>query len=138
MLSSEAAAEDATQETFMRVHRYLQTAGDAREILGRIYRIATNYCLNEIRNEKTHHRLLQIAPQPVGASAEDPLADRDLVRRLVMRAPPAVRTAAWLYHVDGMKQEAIADVLGVSRRTVVSRLNQFSETARRFVKRESA
>ncbi|MFI5376709.1 MAG: sigma factor, partial [Candidatus Rokuibacteriota bacterium] len=47
-----ASAEDATQETFVRVRRHLEKAPDAHEALLWIYRIATNYCLNELRDRK--------------------------------------------------------------------------------------
>src|SRR6267378_1378915 len=52
LLGDRATAEDATQETFMRVHRHLDKAPDSTEALAWIYRIATNYCLNEIRDRK--------------------------------------------------------------------------------------
>jgi DNA-binding transcriptional regulator LsrR (DeoR family) len=53
-----------------------------------------------------------------------------------MRAPPAVRAVAWLYHVDGMQQENIASAMGISRRTVINRLNAFADTCRKFVGRD--
>ena len=52
LLRDRAAAEDATQETFMRVLRHLDRAPDADEAIRWIWRIATNYCLNELRNSK--------------------------------------------------------------------------------------
>jgi RNA polymerase sigma-70 factor (ECF subfamily) len=42
LLGENAAAEDATQETFLRVHRHLERTPE--EALGWTYRIATNYC----------------------------------------------------------------------------------------------
>ena len=61
--------------------------------------------------------------------------DRDLARRLVARATPKVRSVAWLYHVDGFDQAEVALVLGVSRRTVVKRLQLFCANARKFARR---
>ena len=52
MLSDESAAEDATQETFLRVQRHLDRVPSAREALYWIYRVATNYCLNELRSRR--------------------------------------------------------------------------------------
>jgi len=45
---------------------------------------------------------------------------------------------AWLYHVDGLEQDEVARVLGVSRRTVVNRLQSFATNARKFVRREAS
>src|SRR5690349_11450849 len=123
LLVDDALAEDAAQETFLRVHRHLDAAPSSEEALRWIYRIATNYCLNKIRDRKN-------APIPVeelasiqrgeteGEIGEERLANRDLASRLIREAPEQVRTAAWLYHVDGMDQAEVAEVLGVSRRTV--------------------
>ena len=51
LLADAAAAEDATQETFMRVHRHLDKA-DSRDALAWIYRIATNLAISELRKRK--------------------------------------------------------------------------------------
>jgi RNA polymerase sigma-70 factor (ECF subfamily) len=141
ILSDEAEAEDATQETFVRVHRHLERVPGEREALYWIYRVATNYCLNELRDRKRR-------PAP-GASAlpersatgvdlEARLADRDFVVRLVEAVHEKVRPVAWLYHVDGFEQEEIAQMLDLSRRTVSSRLAAFSESARKFLRRAAA
>ena len=86
LLGDRAAAEDATQETFLRVQRHLAKAPDANEALAWVYRIATNYCLNEIRDRK--HRPVAEAelPETAGQSLDAILADRDLVARIVRRS----------------------------------------------------
>ncbi|MFT3693770.1 MAG: sigma-70 family RNA polymerase sigma factor [Kofleriaceae bacterium] len=136
LLGDRASAEDATQETFVRVHRHVAKAPDAREALMWIYRIATNYCLNELRDRKL---------RPSGDSdgfdvaydLGEMLANRDLVERIVRRSPEQVRAAAWLHHVDGMDQGEVARVLGVSRRTVVNKLSEFAANATKFIQRSA-
>jgi RNA polymerase sigma-70 factor, ECF subfamily len=138
LLGDGGAAEDATQETFMRVHRHLDKA-DSREALGWIYRIATNYCLNEIRNRKRRAELDERVPRPgVGATVDQVLADRELVARIVDRAPEKLRVVAWLHHVDGLDQGEVARVLDISRRTVVNRLAEFTDSARKLIQQEAA
>jgi RNA polymerase sigma-70 factor (ECF subfamily) len=138
MLDTDQAAEDATQETFVRVHRHIERAPDSREALAWIYRIATNYCLNEIRDRKKRPELREQLPELPDGLGEGRLADRDLARRLVKHTPDQLRTIAWLYHVDGLQQDEIANVLGISRRTVVSRLQQFVDHSRKFIKRSGS
>ena len=139
ILESRDAAEDATQETFLRVHRHLARAPNAEEALRWIYRIATNYCLNELRNDKRHRTLLEgVSHGVVIDLAEDRILERDLGRRLVLGAPEHVRAAAWLHHVDGLDQQEVACVLGVSRRTVVNYLTLFAKHAKNFVARSVA
>jgi RNA polymerase sigma-70 factor (ECF subfamily) len=137
LLADDGAAEDATQETFMRVYRHLDKA-DSRQALSWIYRIATNYCLNEIRNRKHRPDLAADLPEGQGQSLAQVLADRDLAARIVQRAPEKLRVVAWLHHVDGLDQGEVASVLDISRRTVVNRLAEFEDNARKFVQRGAA
>jgi RNA polymerase sigma-70 factor (ECF subfamily) len=129
LLRDDQAAEDAAQETFLRVHRHLARAPDAREALRWIYRIATNYCLNELRNRRQRAQPVAF-PEPPVPSGADAFADRDLVRRIVEHVPEKLRAVAFLYHVDGLEQAEVAAVLGISRRTVVNRLAEFGTRAR--------
>ncbi len=135
LLGDNAAAEDATQETFMRVHRHLDSTPDAA--LGWIYRIATNYCLNELRNRGRRAEPRESLPERADESLEAVLANRDLVKRLILRADPQVANVAWLHHVDGMEQTEVATVLGMSRRTVVNRLADFNRNALKFIRRDA-
>jgi RNA polymerase sigma-70 factor (ECF subfamily) len=134
ILGDAIAAEDATQETFVRVHRHLAKAPDAQRALYWIYRIATNYCLNELRARGFRPQSLDGAAEPDTGSA-DRLGDRDLVLRILAQASAQTRQVAWLYHVDGLDQHEVAAVLGVSRRTVVTRLAELAEGAQRYLRR---
>jgi RNA polymerase sigma-70 factor (ECF subfamily) len=133
MLRDDAAAEDATQETFLRVLRHLKKAPDDREALTWIYRIATNHCLNVLRDARRRAR--EPDPVPGPAHPESALADRNFVEHALRRAPRKVSVVAWLHHVDGLAQGDVANVLGISRRTVVNRLSHFAKSLRRLADR---
>jgi len=135
LLGDHAGAEDATQETFMRIHRHLDRAPEAGDALAWIYRIATNYCLNEIRNRKLRPLVELEVAEPIGEDLEAALANRDVASRIVLRSPEKLRGPAWLHHVDGLDQGEVARVLGISRRTVGNRLAEFADHARKFVAR---
>jgi RNA polymerase sigma-70 factor (ECF subfamily) len=140
LLTDDSAAEDATQETFLRVQRHLDRVPSAREALYWIYRVATNYCLNELRNRRGRAQPQDELPdiaEDLG-TAEARLGDRDLARRLIARARPNLRTIAWLYHVDGFEQDEVAAIVGVSRRTVATQLARFASNARKFIRRSAA
>jgi RNA polymerase sigma-70 factor, ECF subfamily len=131
ILGEGAAAEDATQETFLRVYRHLDKAPGNDEAIAWIYRIATNYCLNELRSRKTR-------AQPIDATApaaplETLLQNRDQAWQVVTGVPEKLRAVAYLHHVDGLEQAEVARVLGISRRTVVYRLAEFQERARKLL-----
>ena len=135
LLGDRVAAEDATQETFLRVYRHLDKAPTSWEALRWIYRIATNYCLNEIRDRRLRPRCQSEARDLAGANPDEILADRDLVMRIVRRSPEKLRATAWLHHVDGLDQGEVARVLGSSRRTVINHLATFARNARKFAAR---
>lgn len=142
LLGDRVAAEDATQETFMRVHRHLAKAPDASQALAWIYRIATNYCLNEIRDRRLRPQASAEADgelaEPIGVELAEVLANRDAVARIIRRSPEKLRAPAWLHYIDGLDQGEVARVLGISRRSVTNRLGDFLEGARKFLARSGA
>lgn len=135
LLRDDVAAEDATQEVFLRVLRHIESAPTDQAALAWIYRISTNYCLNQLRDRSRQAEPVDELPDAPGEHPEPSLLDRDLAMRLVMRAPDKLRAPAVLYYVDGLEQEQIAKTLGVSRRTVINRLGEFADRARKFVAR---
>ncbi|HET9451079.1 MAG TPA: RNA polymerase sigma factor [Aggregicoccus sp.] len=135
ILGDEAAAADATQETFLRVHRKLDAPISAQEVLGYIYRVATNHCFNVLRDRRRQAEPMAELPEGPGPNLEEALGQVDLARRLMAQLPQKLAAVAWLHHVDGLTQEELARVLGVSRRTVVNRLSDFQKSARKFAQR---
>ncbi|HXU06473.1 MAG TPA: sigma-70 family RNA polymerase sigma factor [Polyangia bacterium] len=133
ILRDVAAAEDATQEVFFRIQDHLAHIDGTRPALGWLYRAATNHCLNEVRNGQTHAVLLAAVPHPSGPDVEQRFHQRDLVGRLIRDLPEDLALIAWLYHVDELDQAEIAEICGVSRRTVIARLHRFAEQARIFL-----
>src|SRR5207249_1569619 len=110
-------------------------APDSHEALRWVYRIATNYCLNELRDRQRRPDPRAEVPEPPSENAELAYANRDLAARLVDRAAEKVRSVAWLHYVDGFDQQEVANVLGISRRTVVNRLSDFDRNAQKFLRR---
>jgi RNA polymerase sigma-70 factor (ECF subfamily) len=139
-LKDDALAEDATQEVFVRVLRHIESAPDDATALAWIYRISTNYCLNQIRDRSRQAE--PTAPDELpegdgeGAGSETEMLDRDTAMKLIRRAPEKLQEVAVLYYVDGMEQEQVAKTLGISRRTVINRLQEFIERSKKFVSRD--
>jgi RNA polymerase sigma-70 factor (ECF subfamily) len=105
------------QETFLRVRRRMSAMPRGNE-LPWMYRIATNYCLNELRNRKTRtearsRMVVELRP------LEEQLGTTDHARRVLQRLPARTRQVAWLHYAEGMNQDEVATALGISRRTVV-------------------
>ena len=138
LLRDDALAQDATQDIFVRVMRHVDSAPKDEAALSWIYRISTNYCLNLIRDRDRRAVPMEQLPERVGAHPETALLDRELALKLVRHAPEKLRVPAVLYYVDGFEQLQIARALGISRRTVVNRLNDFIDRSKKFLSTDEA
>lgn len=133
ILGDDAAAEDATQDVFIRVLGSLASfRGDSQPSTW-LYRVVTNLCLNRLRDGKRHRERLDelgsaraVAGAAQGASVEDRLG----LQRLLAEVPAELAEAAVYYHIDELDQDEIAALTGVARRTVGYRLERFRELAR--------
>jgi RNA polymerase sigma-70 factor (ECF subfamily) len=134
LLGDAAAAEDATHEVFMRVQRHIARAPDASEILPWLRRIATNYCLNELRNRTLRARPMGTVESAETRHPEDSIAARNQARRLLASLPDHLRDVAWLTYVDDMQQDETAKALGISRRTVVNRIRELRARAQEMAR----
>ena len=122
-------ARDATQEVFVRALRYAGTLKADRECLPWLYRVATNYCLNWIRDRKP---IDDRQPEEIlqEGSGERRLAARQQVLSLLDKFDEKTRQVAVYSLLDGMTQEEIASVMGLSRKTVGKKLSRFSQRAK--------
>ena len=70
LLGNPESARDATQEVFVRMLRHSEKLDSDRECLPWLYRVATNYCLNQIRDSKRlEFREPADLPEPLGGTS---------------------------------------------------------------------
>ena len=136
ILKDPEAAKDATQEVFVRLVRDMSRLEDRATVLPWIYRVATNHCFNVRRNVS---RRGEDAATPDLELADSTPADmypnRALAQQVLSQFDETTRSVAVGVLVDGMEHEEIAEVLGISRRTVARKLERFLDTARQFLAR---
>lgn len=107
---------------------------DAPMDLPYLYRAVTNRCLSFLRDESNRARLLQrhdeaLAPPPRTACDERAIG-HDLLVKLVARLAPGEGEVLAYRYVDDMTQEEIAELLGLSRKTIGKRLERIREAVR--------
>jgi len=128
ILRDDEAARDITQEVFIRCLGHRNQLRPGRELLGWLYRVATNLCLNFLRDQdirRTHHeRLAQLQDE----WHERP-SSREVLQLLSGLDERAQAIAVYVY-VDGMTHEEAAEVAQVTDRTVRNCLVRFAEHAR--------
>jgi len=125
------AAEDVTQQVFLKFFRNLKRfRGDAR-VSTWLYRITVNHCIDEQKKRRRFSFLADIfredGEEAHPVSDEDAGAGfeiRDEVRSAVAGLKPIFRLPILLKHIEGLSYSEMAEVLEVSEGTVASRLSR--------------
>lgn len=130
VLGSHADAEEAVQETFVRLAR---RAGDFRgdaALSTWLYRVAHNVCTDRIRHEARRPRVpvadVAVLAEPAGddEQASDARADLGEVGRHLARLDETSRTLLLLIAVDGLSYAEAAEATGMAVGTVKSRVSR--------------
>jgi len=144
-LVGEAAADDVTQDVFIKIDKSLTEFEGKSKLSTWVYRIATNAALDRLRSkacrqDKQTRSLSASDEDPeTGTPREDtavedtaPSADREIVkfemteciREFVDRLPPDYRTVVVLSELKDLKNREIAEILGISLDAVKIRLHR--------------
>src|SRR3954465_3193453 len=137
MLKDPDDAMDITQETFVRVHRYLPSFKGDSSFFTWTYRIAMNLCLDAQRRRGRSERVdlgrgdeaeIEAAMDPPSAALAGPQrqALNDELRGKIEEALSGLsenhRAILLLREIEGLSYEELAKVLGIRKGTVMSRL----------------
>lgn len=137
LLRDREAARDATQEVFGKLLRDRERLAGRDDVLPWIWRVTTNHCLNLRRNARRHGEEELSLDLPISDNASGSVPDRQLAQQVLSRFDAETQAVAVGVLVDGMEHQEVADVLGISRRTVLRKLDRFLENARKFVLRSA-
>ena len=137
LLGNRAAAEDATQDAFLKLLRDADRLQDRKTLLPWIYRVASNHCLNLRRDAAEHgnHTVGQDLDLLPGRQRDGPDAfpERALAQAVLECFDIETQAVAVAVLVDGMELEEVAAALGVSTRSVSKKLRRFIAGARQFL-----
>jgi RNA polymerase sigma-70 factor, ECF subfamily len=134
-------AEDLVQETYLRAYRFFDKFQPGTNIRAWLFKILTNNYINSYRkaaNEprntsledteefSLYHQMARELPSgslgwDVEAQVLDRFAEED-IREAIESLPPAFRMTVLLADVEGFSYKEIAEITGVSKGTVMSRL----------------
>jgi RNA polymerase sigma-70 factor, ECF subfamily len=132
ILRDRHAAEDATQEVFVRLLRNPAAVEEHRDRLLRwVVRVARNHCMNLRRDARQDGKVpLHLVP---GESASPDPAGALLARRLLARFDPATQRAALAVLASGMSYAEAGAVLRLSPSTVARKVQRFLEETRTYL-----
>ena len=133
-LKEESLAEDAMQETFIKAYKNLHTFRGESSDKTWLFRIAINVCRDMQRTSwfRNISRMVSLdsvqIQQPQKSEISHALMDE------IMRLPKKYREVILLYYYEDMKQNEIAEILGVSVTTVCRRIEKARELLKDMLK----
>ena len=134
MLSNSEDAADITQETFLRLHRSLESFRGDASFSTWLYRVTVNLCITELRRrgrsrfqflDDLKHEEDATIVEETGPSPDEAIAleeDRRVVHQVLRTLPADYRAIMVLRHFQQLAYEEIAEVLGLTLSQVKTRL----------------
>jgi RNA polymerase sigma-70 factor (ECF subfamily) len=124
ILHDPTLADDAVQETLVRVWRDLPRLRDAERFEGWLHSILSHSCLDLLRRERRTVRTDPLPPTLADHHRVDvEIANRDAVDRALRRLTVQHRAVLVLRHYVGYSSREVANVLKLPLGTVKSRLH---------------
>jgi RNA polymerase sigma-70 factor (ECF subfamily) len=132
MLGNADDARDIVQTLFLDLH----TKKDVPLDLPYLYRAVTNRCLTFLRDESNRGRLLEAndiaASPPPRTACDDRVIGLDLLTKLVRELGEEDCEVLAYRYLDDMTQEEIAELMGLSRKTIGKRLDRIRAAVERL------
>ncbi len=127
-------AEEVVAEVFLRVTEQAHTWRGEASAVTWLYQVATRHCLSRRRNERRRHELMDLHGQPAWSAPVSTACQETLtfLAQLGAEIDDELVVVATLFYRDGLTHNAIASIVGVSRRTVGNRLTELTELAKRM------
>jgi len=140
LLGDRHAAEDAVQDTFVRLHRGLKAYDGARPLRPYVFSVARNVAVDILRARAKRPRpeALAEALVPGGAAAVDEASrgeESAAVAESLATLAPEHRSLLVLRHVHGLKLEELAEGLACTDRTIRNRLRSAASLLERELRR---
>lgn len=123
LLVSHDDAQDAVQETFIKVYRSFNSLKEAKALRSWIYRIATNEALRTIERNKTPRLLTEsIDDSATDIAATDYTDYTDLeavkLQKAILSLPPKQQATFNMRYYDEMEYQQIAEAMETTVSTV--------------------
>ena len=123
-LCDRSQAEDAVQETFLKVYRNLDTfRGDSSEKTW-ILKIAMRTCYDMNHSGWARFFNRRVTPDMLPEAAVPFEEKDDMLTNAVIRLPVRLREVILLYYYQGLTVNEIAGILGITQPSVSSRLKR--------------
>lgn len=151
MLGNRTDAEDATQEVFVKLYRFVNSFTGQSAFSTWLYKIASNVCLDMLRKSKKHADTVSLHQQ--NSEGEEFLlhvedkgytpyesAQMSEAQRVLFAALSALgeeqRRVVVLRDIEGLSYEEIAQITGTAPGTVKSRINRARQALQKILEKD--
>lgn len=110
LLANRAKAEEATQETFIRIWQQLTNFRADSQFSTWVHRVAVNTAIDSWRQDK-FARLMDEADLEIIA---DPAQELQLLDKLILKLPKQARAVFVLFAIEGYQHQEIAQLLQIA------------------------
>jgi RNA polymerase sigma-70 factor, ECF subfamily len=140
ILGDPAEAEDCAQDSFVQAFQAWERWRPDAPAEAWIHRIAVNKAISYRRRAqlRTVGELLRRLGRPVGSADPAQVATQPDLLGALRSLPPKLAAAIVLRHYHGYNNREIAAAVGVSERTIGTRLNQAAARLRRLLEEPDA
>lgn len=137
LLSDRAAADDAVQETFIRLWTRARRFDPRHSVATWLYTICARRCYDELRRRRRHRETLDKLELPIASAADmDEEQILALLQQVVVTLPTKQRVVYQLREIECLDAESTAEALRMTvdqvkanlwnaRNTVREKLNQY-------------
>jgi len=139
LLGHREDAQDAVQEVFLRLHKYLDRFDETRELEPWLYRITVNVC-RTIGKKRRRAAAIELEKAPAEAVASPSRGEaavkldeqRQIVVEGLKRLSEKERAALVLRDIEGLSTREVARILGSSETTVRSQISRARVKMKRY------
>ena len=134
-------AQDAAQEVFLRLYKYIERVDQNRPLLPWLYRVTVNVCHDIARKRNRTESLSDAVAEAIPVHAADGAAERQWIAEGLKSLPEKERAAIVLCDIEGLSTGEVAHILGSSETTVRSQISRgrikLKEFRDRLLRRQS-
>jgi len=135
MLGNQDDANDAAQEVFIRVYRYLRGFRSDQDFAGWLYRIIVNVCRDYAKRRKQESRFVSLDFEVESGNLRALTSEHNVEREAIQLQEQAMiadalntlskkeRAAIVLRDLEGLSSQEVARILGSSQATVRSQIS---------------
>ncbi|MBO8171480.1 MAG: RNA polymerase sigma factor SigW [Bacillaceae bacterium] len=147
MLGNREEAEDAAQETFLRVYSNIGKYDDNHKFSTWIYRIASNLCIDRIRKRKPQYSLdaelsgtdertlYATLPDRTRTPEEEAISGelQQKVQQAILSLSPTYRSIMILKYIHDLSLKEISEIVDLPVSTVKTRIHRGREALRKVL-----